>query len=148
MTMKTKQDVILNYIEQFQKFGPQVVDCFSNGMCYWFAEILEKRFSWSNVQKVYDPVINHFAVEIDNRIYDIAGDITDDPQYKWTYWRTYQYEDPLHTKHIIRDCIDKIPNDIKTCAYCDKGYLDYHGNFICDIDNSPVNPHCPCGKEE
>jgi hypothetical protein len=79
--LTTKRDVIENYIKQFRDFGPQVVDCFSHGMCYQFMTILRTRFGLLCTTPVYDEVINHFATEIDGGIYDMTGDITDDPQY-------------------------------------------------------------------
>ena len=35
--LKTKHDVILNFIEQFRELGAE--NCFSNGMCYYFTVI-------------------------------------------------------------------------------------------------------------
>ena len=44
------------------------------------------------------PVINHFVVEIENRLYDITGDVTG--EYNVVRWSTY-----LDKRTIIRDCI-------------------------------------------
>ena len=100
-------NTVLNFIQQFQSFGPKVIECFSCGMCWYFATILRERFG-QNHSIVYDPIINHFATRIDGRIYDITGDITDDPQYNFVIWEDYKTIDELHTNRLYRDCILKL----------------------------------------
>ena len=73
----TKREVIEDFIHQFNAFGPDVRKCFSYGMCYHFALILHIRFRDEDAHKLYDPVNGHFAVQINGRIYDITGDITE-----------------------------------------------------------------------
>lgn len=143
----TRQEIILNFISQFRDFGPQVENCFSNGMCYHFSLILCARFR-DNAWRVYDPIVNHFAVQIDGRIYDITGDITDNTEYNWKLWDSYQYEDPLHTEHIRRDCMWKVPSDIVICEFCSHSFEDDWGNLICDIDYNPVESNHSCEKGE
>ena len=146
--LNTKQDVILNFIRQFQDFGPQVVNCFSNGMCYQFMTILRKRFGPFCTTPVYDEVMNHFATQIDGRIYDITGDITDDPQYYWKRWTTVCAEDYRHANRIYRDCVDKVPSDTLICKYCDHSFYDEILNInLCDLDKQPVDLDTPCRKE-
>lgn len=140
-----KPGIILDFIEQFRKFGPGVEDCFSNGMCWYFTTILRGRFGMEHIV-MYDPIVNHFATEIDGRIYDITGDITDDPQYKFEMWPTFIYKDLRETERIRRDCILKVPSQIQICAICGHGYYDDYGSFICDIDDSPVDLDTPCIK--
>ena len=146
MTTKinNKQDLILDFIRQFRDLGAE--NCFSNGMCWHFATILCNRFT-PYANKVYDPIINHFATEIDGRIYDITGDITDSKEYKWELWASYYYKDMKETTRILRDCADKIPADVKVCGYCDHCYGDDFGNYICDIDNSSRDLDELCDKE-
>ena len=103
--MITKHEVIIDFIKQFQEFGDNVTDCFSHGMCYYFASILQERFG-ANI--MYEPVMNHFAGEIDGYIYDITGFIANYTDPKWYYWETYQHEDALHTERILRDCVYKL----------------------------------------
>ena len=50
---------------------------------------------------MYDQVANHFVAEIDGRLYDITGDVTD--AYKVEPWD--ELEDDLLRSRIIRDCI-------------------------------------------
>lgn len=147
MAIKTKQDIIEDYIQQFRQFGTDVVDCFSNGMCYHFSLILCARFR-DSAWRVYDPITNHFAVDIDGRIYDITGDITDDPQYKWQLWDSYQHVDPLHTEHIRRDCMWKVPSGTVICEFCEQSYEDDWGTLICGLDNSPKLSNDSCEKGE
>lgn len=143
----TRQEIILNFISQFRDFGPQVENCFSNGMCYHFSLILCARFR-DNAWRVYDPIVNHFAVQIDGRIYDITGDITDNTEYNWKLWDSYQYEDPLHTEHIRRDCMWKVPSDIVICEFCSHSFEDDWGNLVCDIDYNSVESNHSCEKGE
>lgn len=140
-------DLVMDFIHQFTSFGPAVVDCFSNGMCYHFTLILCARFGHA-ARRVYDPVANHFAVEIDGRIYDINGDITSNSEYKWQHWDVFQYEDPLLTRHIIRDCFRKIPSGVKVCEFCENVYEDDWCNLYCSLDKEPRDPNAVCNREE
>ena len=139
-------DLVINYIYQFTKHGPRIETCFKYGMCYQFTLILCDRFG-PGARRVYDPILNHFAVEIDGRIYDVTGDITDNKGYRWEYWDVYQYKDSLHTKRIIRDCIRKVPSDVKTCEFCENAYEDDWGNISCSIDKAPKEFYEVCDKE-
>jgi hypothetical protein len=140
----TKRDLVLDFIEQFNKFGPNVTDCFSNGMCYWFAHILHQRFYYDS-QIMYDPVTNHFACLIDDRVYDITGEVTHDG--RWDYWSSYQLGDAAHTVRLYRDCIYKVPDGITICALCDEAYEDDFGNLICPRDNGPRGDNEVCCYE-
>jgi hypothetical protein len=50
---------------------------------------------------MYDQVANHFVAEIDGRLYDITGDVTD--TYKAEPWD--DLDDDLLRARIVRDCI-------------------------------------------
>lgn len=92
---------VLQFISQFD--GAQ--DVFLYGCCYWFAHILHNRF---NGEILYEPVEGHFVTRIANGLYDIRGEVTE--QYKecgLIDWDTYAEVDPLHYKHIVRDCVMK-----------------------------------------
>jgi hypothetical protein len=83
-------------------------------MCYWFAKILNDRFNEESENEiVYDEVHNHFGCLINERIYDITGDVSD--KYNWLHWSIYPTKDPCLYQHLMRDCILKIPNDIAIC---------------------------------
>ena len=139
----TKHELILDFIKQFRQFGPDVEACFTSGMCWHFASILHSRFGHDS-EIMYDPVINHFATRIDDRIYDITGDITDDPDYAWDRWSSYMYRDSKHTERIRRDCIWKLPREAVVCGFCSKCFTDDWGSTICGRTNQPVDTDETC----
>ena len=103
---------VMNFIARFTNNGKrqEVIDCFTSGCCYWFAEILWNRFALevvnTNCDIVYDPIINHWGCRIDYRIYDITGDITDNKEYCWENWNKFMFQDISLTKRLLRDCIN------------------------------------------
>lgn len=103
---------VMKFITRFTNNGKrqEVIDTFSYSCCYWFAEILWNRFALevvdTNCDIVYDPIINHWACRIDNRIYDITGDITDNKEYYWENWNKFMFQDISLTKRLLRDCIN------------------------------------------
>ena len=112
--MTPDRATILRFIDRFTGNGQrqEVIDAFSCGCCYWFADILWNRFAFETEFKedlcylVYDPIINHWACSINGRIYDITGDISDNQEYKWQDWGTFQLQDKSLTKRLYRDCIN------------------------------------------
>lgn len=141
----TYHELILNYIKQFRDLGAE--NCFANGMCYHFTTLLRARFG-HDCKVLYDPIINHFATEIDGHIYDITGDITDNSKYKFAYWDSYKYNDLKEAQRIYRDCIYQVPNGIVLCGLCGHCYQDDWGTLICDLYGKPVNFDDNCNKEE
>lgn len=107
--LKTRE-MVLKFIAKFTNNGKrqEVIDTFSCGCCYWFADILWDRFMFEakKCRIVYDPIINHWACKINDRIYDITGDITNDTQYNWEDWIDFEYKDRMLTKRLYRDCIN------------------------------------------
>ena len=129
-------DVIEDFIHTFSGFGGHlepnghkpdgstaytlyspVIDCFTQGCCYWFAFILKERFQG---KIVYDPVIGHFACQIGCNVYDIRVNI--DKQYgpgffNWHDWDTWEIyangESSGARTRVIKDCILKINPDLK-----------------------------------
>ena len=95
---------VIKFIEHFQNLG--TIDTFTNGCCYWFAKILEKRFQGTIM---YNPIDNHFATLISARLYDITGDISDKIRIddSWYEWSEYEKLDPLETNRIYEYCINK-----------------------------------------
>ena len=96
--------------------GP-VIECFTQGCCYWFAFILKERF---HGKIVYDPVIGHFACQIGNSVYDIRGNIDKiyGPDffhwYDWDNWEIYADGQPSGARsRVINDCILKINPELK-----------------------------------
>lgn len=142
----TKHELVLNYIKQFRDLGAE--NCFSNGMCFHFTVILRHRFGCGGCTIMYDQVANHFATQIEGRIYDITGDITDNPEYHWERWSDVKKSDPALAKIIRRDCILKIPDDQRSCELCVHCFYDEILNcFLCDYDNEPVDTYGVCRRE-
>lgn len=93
---------VLKFIKQFQ--NPSTIKVFTEGCCYWFAVILNRRFKQQHPTIMYHPINNHFAVRIDGTLYDITGEI--DSKDFWE-WRKFANLDYLVTETIYRDCIYK-----------------------------------------
>ena len=53
---------------------------------------------------MYDPIANHFVTQIEDRLFDITGDVTDYYSGNVVPWNTY--EDDIEKKRIIRDCVN------------------------------------------
>ena len=100
---------VMRFIARFTNNGKrqEVIDTFSCGCCYWFADIMWNRFTFDAEEctVLYDPIINHWACQIDGIVYDITGVITSD-EYRWEPWFEFQYKDELLTKRLYRDCIN------------------------------------------
>lgn len=97
--------MIQSFIKQFSSYS-NPIECFTCGMCYWFAHILYHRFQHEkSVAIMYDPIMNHFGCKIDQEVYDITGIVSN--EYDWYPWNEYASQDPAHTARIYRDCIYK-----------------------------------------
>lgn len=102
--MEEKVQKFLNRLTHNGKYE-QVIDTFSNGCCYYASIMLHERFLTEAITEImYDDIANHFGCLIDDRIYDITGDVTN--KYDWQYWPEFALQDKLLTDRIIRDCID------------------------------------------
>ena len=103
---------ILDFIRQFQK--PDTMDVFSNGMCYWFAEILKTRFPGGYI--LYNNIINHYTYYYDGIQYDIKGA---HPMLAYSgeaTWEDFKDLDDLLTCRLYRDCINK--TETADCNNC------------------------------
>lgn len=96
-------DKVNSFISRFTGSGryEQVIKTFSFGCCYWFAHILAERFAYDGAEIMYDQVVNHFGTQINGRVYDITGDVTD--AFEWECWE--DLGDALLATRIERDCI-------------------------------------------
>lgn len=94
--MKDVQD----FLKRFHS-ASDIDTVFTSGCCYWFAYILFSRFIRTGATIMYDEIENHFGTKIDDKVYDVTGDVTD--KYKWAPWDSIT--DDLHRQRIIRDCI-------------------------------------------
>lgn len=94
---------VLKFINDFKKAHPaEIEDVFLNGYCFWFAKILNLRF---NGEIFYLPIMNHFIVKIEDKYYDITGEVVlEEKPYEWNSYSTFDY---LDYKRVRRDCILK-----------------------------------------
>ena len=95
------------FINKFKFLNPPAADdLFLYGDCYYFAVILKERFKDRATIK-YLIIDNHFITEIDGRMYDIRGDITNSVDYKQLIdWYNMKDYDELLYNRIIRDYIN------------------------------------------
>lgn len=98
--MSSKPDV-LKFIERFQNEGS--IKTFTEGCCYWFAFILTTRFPEESTI-MYNPVYNHYAVDIWGVLYDIRGEIEYDDE--WIPWDEYRKTEKLDSLRLERNCIN------------------------------------------
>lgn len=66
---------VANFLHRFHDFEHDVTYTFIHGCCYWFAIMMHERFPGSRIMLCKDAI--HFVTEIDGRLYDITGDVTD-----------------------------------------------------------------------
>lgn len=92
------KEKILNFI---QKRFP--TDCnWLDGNCYYFAVILQTRFSGDIY---YDVVNGHFVACIKDKLYDWTGEVEEDEDSVYVKWKDFAYYDEYRAERIIRDCI-------------------------------------------
>lgn len=110
--MYTRQET-MQFIEQFC----EAKELFLNGMCYWFAVILNRRFRNSLI--CYDPIINHFVCKVGSAYYDASG-VARDANY--IEWSEYVWSDSIHAERIIRDCMIKTGGTFNAKDYEDSSW--------------------------
>lgn len=93
-----ENDEIANFLQRFHNFEHDVTHTFVHGCCYWFAVMMHARFPQSRIMYAYKIkptdeelawieqgkidagrcfAAMHFVTEINGRLYDITGDVTD-----------------------------------------------------------------------
>lgn len=99
-------NMIEKFINKFKRLHPSAADdLFLYGDCYYFAIILKERFPEAIIK--YLVIDNHFVTEINGRLYDIRGDITDIVEIEQLInWSDMESCDELLYKRIVRDCIN------------------------------------------
>ena len=95
------EEQILYFIKQFNT-GKQIEILFKDKCCYWFAKILEMRFSMYNPKIVYDPTLCHFATKIEGKYYDIQGKAPASYYIDWSSYSSIDYRDYLL---VSKNCI-------------------------------------------
>lgn len=97
---------VIQFINDLKKVSPLIIEyTFYEGYCYWLALILANRFKgdiWFN------PDIVHFAAKIDDKLYDIYGQIDDKQSTHWMSWEDFQYQHQEAVESIVRSCIKKV----------------------------------------
>ena len=91
---------ILRFIKKFSDFGNQVLECFTEGNCFWFAMVLAMEFDGVIY---YDPIVGHFATMIDGVMYDITGAVENTGDF---ISLEEICTDELLWLRLQRDCID------------------------------------------
>lgn len=93
------KDEVIDFI--VRRFGDTDAR-WQDGNCYWFAQILIKRFPYLSLY--YEPVIGHFYVKdnVFNRCYDSSGLV----ELHGIEWKFLLIEEPQWCKRILRDCRD------------------------------------------
>lgn len=98
------EEKILKFIKRFtgSPENEAVIETFTSGCCYWFAEILYQRFCSEYVDCAifYDQIENHFVCRIKGKFWDITGEVHYPNAVLWD-----SFEDQLEKKRIIRNCI-------------------------------------------
>ena len=98
------EEEILSFITHFSQYGKSVVDCFTTGNCYWFAQILNERFG---VRIMYNPVEGHFACNLNGEhLYDITGRIDTIMTGPWEDFYGLSVKDPTHFDRIYANCVE------------------------------------------
>lgn len=96
---------VIRFISRFTNTGKydQVIEAFTCGCCFWFAQILSERFGGTIL---FDDIEGHFATKIGERVYDVRGDITHE-QHHWNRWDSW--EDPANPSgarmSVVNGCI-------------------------------------------
>lgn len=94
------------FTEQVQSFISSrfMIDCnWTNGNCYYFAQILKCRFPFLDIY--YLPVQGHFAVSDGSNFYDYTGLAQLVENERPIKWDDLAQTDALLHAHIIRDCV-------------------------------------------
>lgn len=104
--MEQNMKTILAFINHFKFVDAKVLEeTFTQGCCYWFAEILAVRFKGIIC---YNQIDNHFATKIGGELYDITGVLDAPYSDVFVPWIAYQAVEPLDAGRVQRDCIDFI----------------------------------------
>lgn len=90
---------------------------YMNGNCYWYARILQERFSpWFPTEIMYNQIDNHFCCRMKTAAGYIYADAvgvfaTGEPD-GWVLWKDYITVEPLDAARVYRDCIWHLPVEI------------------------------------
>lgn len=93
---------ILDFINGFKKGHELSVieDIFTNSNCFHFAVILKNIFG-GNI--VYDVDLNHFLLEVQDKYYDITGEVEE--PFNSYLWGDMEDIDPLEYELVYDSCV-------------------------------------------
>lgn len=107
---------IISNVDDFNAHFSGCEDNFLFGNCYWYARILQERFSaWFNTDIMYNQIENHFCCRIKTAAGSFLADIrgvfaTGEPD-DWMPWIDYITVEPLDAARVYRDCIWHLEED-------------------------------------
>jgi len=107
LVLREKEISVIEFIDLFKEYenNDVLVNTFTQGFCYWFAFILKTRFKDS---EIYYNTEDHFMIKLNDKLYDITGDCTDNWNNNCLYlWNDFIIKYPNESKCIIRDVIEK-----------------------------------------
>lgn len=103
-------------VNEFNAHFDGCEDSFLFGNCYWYARILQERFSaWFPTEIMYNQVANHFCCRIETAAgcfyADMSGVFATGQSDGWVLWKDYITVEPLDAARVYRDCIWHLQED-------------------------------------
>lgn len=97
-------------VDEFNTYFDGCEDSFLFGNCYWYARILQERFSaWFPTEIMYNQVANHFCCRMKTAAgyfyADASGVFATGQPDGWVLWKDYITVEPLDAARVYRDCI-------------------------------------------
>ena len=96
--------IILDFISVFNK-DIVFISLFNSTASYWFAHVLKDRFNTTDARIYYNPDSEHFSILIENRMYDINGEISKEG---YILWEEYLRTSHINTNDIIRKYVELV----------------------------------------
>lgn len=75
--MTDKHEEILTFIARIRQSHPRMVDIFTKGSCFYFYLILKHVYP----EAIYYDDFNHVITRIDDKFYDITGEVSPSPNH-------------------------------------------------------------------
>lgn len=103
-------------VADFNTYFDGCQDNFLFGNCYWYARILQERFSaWFPTEIMYNQVDNHFCCRLETAAgcfyADASGVFATGEPDGWVLWKDYINVEPLDAARVYRDCIWHLEED-------------------------------------
>lgn len=105
-------ELVLKFIKSFEtvSYTDAIRYTFLRGFCYWFCVILKERFKEENCEIWFNPRDIHFAIRINNYLYDITGKIDFKDFTPWEQYKLHLIESGQEDLllNIENQCIKKV----------------------------------------